>query len=221
MSVDSIKTTSAGACPGCGEKLDGRHPVHLWDGRDYCRECVQQASPALLNAAEAFHRPEETLTYSAWKVFHRISLTLAALFNAVFGSIAFFVGWQRGGVLEGAASLAVCAVFLLAMAWLFAALHAWFFSIERPSVSVGQDTLRVVHGDEGSATYRLSDCEWYIGALRDTDSIRDKAMWPDHLPRRPAVILVPPRSETGRRLCVAVGYTPETLEIWRAFLTLA
>ncbi len=54
-------------CAKCHRDLEEGHAVHLWDGKDYCQECVFVASPRLAAAAERFSVLSEWVTVSPWE----------------------------------------------------------------------------------------------------------------------------------------------------------
>ena len=55
-------TGFTGGCAKCLRDLDQDSAVHLWDGKDYCRECVSTASPALAVLAKRFSILSERIT---------------------------------------------------------------------------------------------------------------------------------------------------------------
>src|SRR5688572_5334229 len=54
-------------CNQCNRQLDTTPCIQLWDGRNYCEECVTALNPELLHYAA--HHPvlKETMPFPAWK----------------------------------------------------------------------------------------------------------------------------------------------------------
>lgn len=51
---------SQGQCSKCSQSLTPETSVHLWDGKDYCRDCVEAACPGMADYTAAHATLEET-----------------------------------------------------------------------------------------------------------------------------------------------------------------
>ena len=50
-------------CKKCSQPLTPQTSVRLWDGGDYCRRCVEEACPNLVDYALAHDVLEESMPY--------------------------------------------------------------------------------------------------------------------------------------------------------------
>jgi hypothetical protein len=209
-----------GCCAKCGCAPSEEDRVLLWDGRIYCRSCVEVACPGMSGYARK--RPElvETYDYSLWS----FAWLLATLYLAVVGIFTFVILLGASAKHPGEVPfleifLGVNVLAVLAMSIQGPMLLLILMS-GPPSVTVREGHIMVTRSGSrawfgrefGSGS--LSDCMWYVGRLRH-DSKLGYAL----IANPPAVIIVFPGSWLFRNK-VACGYTPEMRRIWEGFLTL-
>ncbi len=73
---------SQGQCSKCSQPLTPETTVHLWDGKDYCRGCVEAACPGMAEYARTHVFLEETMPYDG----RRTELSMRELLsNVVYG----------------------------------------------------------------------------------------------------------------------------------------
>jgi len=88
--------TQASACAHCDAPLTSETTVHLWDGRDYCRACVEDACEGMADYAADHPRLEETLPFLLRR-FIRVAFS-TILLNALLASlIVYYLGPAGGG----------------------------------------------------------------------------------------------------------------------------
>jgi ABC-type multidrug transport system fused ATPase/permease subunit len=184
----------------------------LWDGREYCRKCVEGVSTDLFAFAVSGSRLEETLNrgdvtaiHFLWNigrwcligivVVFSVPLTLALLAgDASVWSILFFLGFL----------VAFGAVFLSLQAVLGAFIHRR--SLPR-TLSLDDGELRIVT-PKVEKRIKISDCKWYSGS-----TAADQACMFTRLRR--GVIIQTPEEQ------IAVGHAAGMRDHWQHFLALA
>jgi hypothetical protein len=240
----------ATACAKCLQTLPREEAIRLWDSKDYCRPCLDRASPSLAEYA----RPNATLNGDfAFKghtarFWFRFSLVAAV---AILGPLAAAtalaimlrpwedndpVGWVIIGFLGlfgvlGQLALLVGVLMALRQGW---GVELVVLSILRPRVRI-QDGL--VHLQRGpsccprSTTYPLAKCHWFpldlhllkLPVHHWHDRREFRALRQLDREWRGVVILLP--VERPLRGLIAGGGIPcgtrRTADIWEAFLTLA
>ena len=206
----------ASSCQSCGSTRVASRFIKLWDGKEYCVDCIQRESPALLEHAEAAETLAETISYPVVKlaVIWAFTFTVAwgslwlifPLISIIGGKKDFVESLQAWAFITGL-GLPVIAVFAIA--------HACAYVLNRPTVSVAGGELTVRQRGK-SETVTLSRCEWYVGRISQMNVLQNTAIL-----RNPAIIIVLPHADGKDARNVAVGFTNETRQIWESFLTLS
>ncbi len=231
--------TSGGVCRKCCRDMTPGATVRLWDAKDYCETCVEEACPGLAEYARSHPALEEGMPHSAW----RIGATIAIV--GTVGIVGFVIVLWAGAVALGAPpidpdGLSMALLFTacsLPIAIVFGIVGATGFASCRPVVSVRDNQLRITMHSETRST-PLSDCEWYIGKTWHMTHPRAATRYSGLLRDTAVVIILPQLAEPldaglvqrwddpqdiewnwPRR--VATGFAEETRRRWTAFLTLA
>jgi len=214
------------ACPVCDKLIDGGGAVRLWDGRTYCRACVEAECPGLADYAATHDHLAESAPFDL-----RVCLWLASWVSAaallVFGLLGVIVGgseWGAKGALVTGLLTGGCAA-IFGFVWAFgrmmvdrAILLGAVAADGRIEAQSGRsvETLLARWRRGRHLKWPLEQCRWYV-----TRRARH-LVWPR--PERVIMLVLPLGRVFGVSLFrreVACGLTPETFALWRGFLTLA
>lgn len=204
-------------CPSCGESTSLQDFVTLWDGRDYCVDCVEAESPRLLEQARNDTVLEETFTYSKTKLAFRWALMYGGT-TASFVLTIILAGLlsQELTLYEAAKYWAIGFGFTLPLVALFTLASTWGYVLNRFSVSVTAGILTFTKWGKARSV-ALNQCEWYIGKVSHMTAAQNTIIVSD-----PALLIVLPQTADDRFApSVAVGIETKSREIWEAFLTLS
>ncbi len=210
-----------GNCRLCEAALNQQSAVLLWDGRLYCRPCLEHVAPGLANYARDNPVLEETRPAEVNdKLKTYWGFTRPFLFSATFGALVHvaLTGWNGAGnewILN-----ALAAVILVPM--LLALIMNYFFlkpfrktKNGLPRVAISKGEVQLYHGDELIHTATLADCSWsdlsknpHSDPQKDIDHYFLVLIW-----RRPWWSL--------RERAVLCGFTAETRARWLQFLMIA
>jgi hypothetical protein len=237
-------------CSRCLRPLLADEAVRLWDAKDYCRRCLDRASPSLAEVAKRNATLNDGFAFTGHtaRFWLRLSLfvavgILAPLAAGMFLAIVLRpwedddpVGWIIVGLLGlfgmlGVSALLVMVLGALRQRW---AVEIVVLSLLRPRVRI-QDGL--VHLERGSVccprqtSYPLAKCRWF--AL-DLHLLRLPVhRWHDRREVRAlqqldpvwrGVVILPPVERPLPGLVAGRGVpcgSPHTAGMWVAFLTLA
>jgi hypothetical protein len=203
-------------CHKCGSPLTTDERIHLWDGHDYCRTCVETKSPRLARYAAEPPVLEETMPHSPWRIVWQNFVFYWASAMALFGTIAFFAGLENGGIRGGLQGLLVVQLWILPVIVTFSFGIAVSFSLSRPTFTVREGEITVRTGCHWSTTCRLTDAAWFRGRSMQTNFLGRYL-----LPGGPRVLIVLPRGDEREDRLAPVGFSEFTRDVWTAFLTLA
>jgi hypothetical protein len=211
---------SGGPCRICSQPTVGADAVQLWDGRRYCRNCVESVSPELYRYAKTYDRLEELapidkadLWRRAWRGEALVILPFAVLFGAAgynsFGAVGILYGLVSVGFVAALQSALQLPMFVR------------YTESRLPTVSVSDGLVTVHRGVrkiELQCTRPLHDFRWRLGRSRQDSHLRGTMV-----PRRSVVLLVIPATGwlSFGTVRIACGWTDESQRIWTAFLTLA
>ena len=212
-----------GVCSKCCHDMTPGATVRLWDGKDYCENCVEEACPGLAQYARSHETLEEEMPHSAWRI---------VINHAIIGTVgmsclgillwAIVVGLGADRIDPG--SLFLLLLFPMAglpISILFGIGHAVLFALDRPVMSVASGQLEIAIGHDRE-TIPLSACQWYVGKTSHMNYSpvmysKTRLLWDT------AVVIIIPRCpelwRSSRR--VAAGFTEDTRLRWESFLTLA
>ncbi len=206
-------TDSAPATADCCLCQSTHTTTVLWDGNAYCHCCITAVSPALLAAAlipvlaeELPYRVPEIATRAFWYM-----VRLVVGFAAFWGVLAAIASGIRDGAwFFGIWLLCGIPVILL---WTSAA------SIALPLMKTKTMAWRgklIVRLGSGLLVAQLTDISWRDGVMSE------HTIWKfSNLLRGPSLIVELPKSVSPEGNCVAVGCTPDAMEVWRAFFTIS
>ena len=204
------------ACPKCSRAVRNGSEVHLWDGKDYCRECVAMASPNLLALAERFPVLVEGITANPAEAV-RDELRGFCIAGPLFTALLVYVGVTNGqGVVAALFVSALCIVpAALLKCW---GAHRNAAAV-RGRVEIQNGKLTVWH-PTGNLTRALDACRWHVGKPREA------SYFFCHLQLRRKVVIIGYPLVSIRFLGthyerVPCGLTDEMRDVWEAFLTLA
>lgn len=198
-------------CRCCSTPLAG-NALTLWDGRTYCRDCVQAASPALHAAAVAGKPLCERLEprqVSPWKYFRFVGGWLVISVLVLFG-MPLGLGVVLGNVPLEILLLALgffgCAglIFLGLPALLNAVIHRRSLPRE---ISIADGVLTIVTPHK-TERVPLASCKWLVGGTAADEICLYTGL-------RRGVMIQTPEAQ------FAIGHEPGNLDRWRSFLLLA
>ena len=208
-------------CKKCSCRLTPQTTVRLWDGGDYCRRCVEEACPRLVDYALAHDVLEESMTYDRSAALRR-SVRMCVVMAAIFGAV-MALPWLAAGDL---CMVVAAFVFALLLAAVAAAIQIpgflWMAKCAVPKVTVQDGNVTTSRPNRrrlSSWTFPLSNCRWYLGKVRHDSFLRNTVT-----PNAPAIILVYPVHWWGFevfRYKNACGFSDDMRELWGAFLRLA
>ena len=205
-------------CSKCSAPLAAGRTVRLWDGHNYCAECVHRASPALLTYAREHDAFEDSIPYDrkatllrCARLYGLVGIGLGILFSLFrFSSHGWSGapgGMAAGFVLAGLVGLIQIPGYL------------WMARKFAPTVRISDGVVEVSRPAVRAGTLPLERCRWFMGKTS-----KDSHLWSGLSPVAPAVVLVYPLRLwciLPRSLKIATGSSPEMREILTAFLTLA
>lgn len=208
-------------CRKCSQPLTPQTTVRLWDGGNYCRQCVEEACPNLVDYALAHDVLEESMMYNRSAALRR-SLRMYAVIAAIFGAV-MALPWLAAGDL---CMIGGAFAFALLLATVAAAIQVpgflWMNKWALPKVSVRDGNVTVFRPNQRRSvpwTFPLSKCSWYVGKIRHDSFLRLT-----DAPNAPAIILVHSLRWRGWELFRyrhACGFSDEMRELWKGFLRLA
>lgn len=184
----------------------------MWDRRRYCRKCVEDVSPKLYEFIAVGSSLNETVSredVSATRYFFRIGKSYLIGICLIFGLPVGFLVLAGKVPVEGLffilAFFGGGGIFFIMLASFIGASTA---RSRLPRITSVQDGDVCIATPNHEERVRLTDCKWYFGKTE-----ADQLCLFTQL-RNGVVIQTP-------NLHVACGYTAESLEHWRSFLTLA
>ncbi|MCH8045827.1 MAG: hypothetical protein IID44_19115 [Planctomycetes bacterium] len=198
-------------CYKCSEPISGV-PVPLWDGHDYCEQCVGDADPELVAYARSHDVIAETLERHLVR-FTKILVFVVLFVLAVTMLCLVPTGWLF--VVLDWLPLMLTATCVVAFSAILSTVMFLFFWSE--GVSHRESFPRTVSVQGGQVAVKshetvescpLSECRWYEG-----NSQEDQINW--YLPKRQAILFDTPIG------IFAIGWTAEAYGFWKAFLTVA
>jgi len=213
----------------CGAQL-GADSLRLWDGHTYCFACVNGSSSILADYAQTHGRLEEIGTLDA--ACCRRYLTRLGIFGLVF-SVFLTLGGVATDPRHWLGYLAFMIVLTGIIFPLFVLDQLWRARKSMATVEVRDGELQwsrvgVLQTKVGllqwsrllefrETTVPLSLVRWDVGKAG-----QDRFTTSTIVAGQIVILLYfPSRRKGGRNKCVACGWTPEFLEIWEGFLTLA
>ena len=203
-----IAEDRAQACAKCGATLTDDTRVHLWDGRDYCRDCVEAACPGMAQYAAEHDALEEVVPTDTgkWAILEtRVPQVLVAAFLGLicFGALdAFWSSGDRRALAWGGVFLIIA---LLLVGW-FELHHRLPAVVFARGGGIGM--VRKWIGPEIARPPR--ECRWFF-----TEHVSWVPRRVGSEDRKPALVI-----EVGPWLCPC-GWTPEKAGLWLGFLSLA
>jgi hypothetical protein len=193
----------------------------LWDGRRYCQGCVRAASLRLFDVAQSHPKLEETAPFdrvAQWRNALRMEVVVVAVFAILLG-ISGYSQWGPVGVLYGiGGALILCSI----QAAIQLPAFVWYGRRMLPTVVVEDGRIDCFRGGDrkwGCQSLPLEAVRWRIGRSKQDTALRNT-----FIQRQQVVLLMLPRRAGPFSLGYdryACGWSPLTMEIWTAFLTLA
>ena len=231
--TSKVETVDKGRCSKCSRALSGQVAVSLWDGKRYCRECVEAACPGLADYARNASILGESIASDLTPTRgHRFFNFLTCVVLMLVASAAVFgasweegAGFRREKILAGLAWVGLFFVPVILALWLsmvWSGAGPSGRATRRAALAVrdGRVHVRAKSGMAVSASSAsLEECSWYVGPSTDDPCARTL-----DLPEIEAVLLIVPRLRVTKGVeqrTVACGWTPQIQRIWIGFLTLA
>lgn len=201
---------SSGECSLC---QSANPSVNLWDGQSYCESCVQEVSPSLIATSNDYMLSEDlpyetrTILKRAGWFYFRVILAWSLMWGV---PLAITSGLADGLFVFGMWFLLGTPIVIL---WSIASSLSFPLANIRTMVWHGQLLIRM-----GTSLHvvPLRDCSWYEGVMSDTTVLKTGLFL-----RGPSLVIELPKRDFKEGNMLAVGCTPESREIWRAFLTIA
>jgi len=201
-------------CNACLRESDDDAVAALWDGKAYCRQCLEAGCPGLFEFARLHPQLEETAPYEPVRIAKHhavfylglgliLGLAMAAAAFQSEGVFGLFVGILGGLMIGLLAGLIQIPPYL------------WMTRRMLPTVRFEGGQVFVGRGLKTTTqrhSYTLDSLRWYCGKVRQDSQLRMTFIL-----NGPAVILELP----GRRERVACGWTAERRQRLTAFLRLA
>lgn len=209
--------SSPGNCHACDATLEPENTVRLWDGRDYCRSCVEAACPGLSDYAASHETLEETEEWTpAANIWWNFKISVVVLLLGGIFVTALVVSEPEIGITISGALIFFSIVWLLGE-FLFIVGELWLGKGLRETIRVhgGQVTITAPHRRK-PLEYSLARCRWHVG--------KGFSKGLGVAPSGPRLVLKFPTGFLGLRAFghySTFGSTPEMLGIWRGFLALA
>lgn len=201
-------------CTVCNTSLGDCELLALWDGRHYCRNCLQATGLETTGAVDTGLVLSEDVPDSAISVAGRASILYLLLMSGFAGLIAILAGIFNGLL----AALNVFGVLMLLsspVVLLFTYASWLAMTMIRPRTTAWNGQLIIQSGPTVMVA-PLAECYWAEGKASQTNVMKIGFFFRGNA----IVVEVPARyARDGNR--IAVGFTPETYELWKAFLTLA
>ncbi len=204
-------------CAKCSCDLEQVQTIRLWDGKDYCRPCVSNASPKLAVMAERFSVFSERIAVNPRDAVRDEFLLWCLIGPAIVGFLCF-CAWIDGGIPVSCGLFVGILVSFIALP--LRALGA-YHKARRVSgrVMVEDGCVTIQHPVYGKAAWALHECRWHLGKAREAETF-----FPRLYLRRKVVIVECPvtvRFLRWMREKVPCGLTEETRDVWEAFLAFA
>jgi len=185
-----------GRCAKCSSVLTAETEVPLWDGRSYCRDCVEAACPGMADYALQHPKLEERVPRRPGRYLLIALATVCCLAAAIFLSV---IGPERYTLTRPSS---IWAVFIFLLVYLnYRALNP-----AARKVKVEKGRIRAAHMAQGPFGAKIEECWWHFSSTVDELHV---------LGRKPGIVIC---WRTTRAGC---GWTPEMRAIWIGFLTLA
>lgn len=200
-------------CRVCDTPLRHIQSVELWDGHRYCRPCVEQHAPCLIQFTNSDLLSED-MPFSIPAIASRMFLfvlTSTTGFAGAIGLLFVIAGhWQE--------ALGGFVVFLLgglSVTLLWTGAAAFAMPLLRPKLMAWKGKFIVRFGTR-LLVAPLMECSWNEGR------VAQMTVWKySFLLRGAAVIVELPKGNSMKRRRVAVGFTPDTFDAWKSFFTIA
>jgi len=186
--------------------------IQLWDGKHYDARRIETLCPGVVEYATRHAVLTERLEIADQEAHRRQKpvdfRTAILLFSLLVISVA--VGCLISGVPATEIVPVVVCVAVVSLILLFATGVSRFRGKTLPRTITVDGGVVTVETPQGSQTFPLADCSWFIGKLGD-----DKALT-DSLAKGRAVILIPRESPQ-----LACGIEEESRERWKVLLEVA
>jgi len=221
-----MRVTEAGhiwsVCNCCEQRIPEEEAVRLWDGNDYCENCLERKLPGLAEYARRHPRLEERAPFS-WKL---MAVRLLP-FPLAMGVLTFFKYPEECPLNPVWLSLIAMAIYGLVFGGvcLMAALTVQSVSVEdgRLTIRGYPRKLKSRHPTDVEQFSLGDNMIWEIrkrfvtgiGAALGASPMRDKVvtiLHPQHASE--------PFQFSFERIICRCGWTPETRRRWKAFLEL-
>jgi hypothetical protein len=247
---EAVTMPFATECAKCLRPLQRGEAIRLWDGKDYCRPCLDRASPSLAEYARRNATLNDGFAFTGGtaRFWLRFGLVAALAILGPFAAATALaimlrpwedndpVGWVIIGLLVllgilGLSALLVGVLRALRQGW---AVEVMVLSLLRPRVRIQDGLVYLKRGPSccpRGTNYPLAKCRWFpldlhllklpIHHWHDRREFRAlRQLDPEW---RGVVILLPPEHPM-RGLIAGHGVpsgTSRTAAVWEAFLTLA
>jgi len=222
------------ACRVCQKALTPHFSVKLWDGKRYCRDCVEAVCSGLADYAASHDSLEETprlrvvdcLRFTAFLLVILTGLcgVLCALLIIAPSELEAIDLLAVSGFLAALCMVTVIMFLLLVILFKTTITAKDGFITQattmpllkkarsfRPTPSADTSDVKV------SNTWNLQDCRWYVG--------KGRGLYGFVAPGEPKVVLRVPVVLFGIRIwwrtSVICGFSAESRRLWKGFLTLA
>lgn len=208
-SCDTSNTGAGNVCHKCNETTSCRK---LWDGESYCQSCLETFAPALLKHVEEKWYCEEA-NFSIKQVAQRILLFYIGIPGCL---VTLTVIYEcKGNLLCALQGTFLFLLFFLPVISLILVASIAGMAMGRPKVILWNGKL-IVHTGPQLLMTPLSNCQWREGLVAFDSNMKLAFLLPGN-----ALLIQYKEDKYGPVTRIAVGFTPESNEIWRQLFTLA
>jgi hypothetical protein len=183
----------------------------LWDGKTYCRTCVEQAGRELAAYAREHSSLCDNPVFPAWRVAGKVLLIGWLPWTVVFGSVGVLEGFRQESIEVALVSIGIIQAIFVPVACLFG-------TVIYMACSTADWTIEIKGGrvclQRSSRPIALSSCQWFVGKASQATS-------PAIAPRFDAVLLAMRPEGVLQEAVVVASVSPEMMPVWIQFLTLA
>ena len=198
------------ACPYCSYPVAEEH-VTMWDGRPYCRKCVEEVSPSLLRFYSEGKKLQDILDRSDISVLNYLNyigklylLSVIMIFGLPGVLLVLLGKIELRGLLFVLGIFGVGGTVFMALQ---AILGAWLQRFHLPEEVRIENGFFLITSRKKQESVPLKDCKWYYGSTSADQTSHTTTL-------RKGVVIQTPDTK------LAVGYDRDVLDHWRAFLTL-
>lgn len=213
MSGDEILAEVVSACCKCGNLTAKADLLRIWDGKDYCKDCIPDSISKLESVENRFLPLEEKCPYTIKELLKR-ELPIVAIGVLVYTAFMMAMGtiMHDEQILTSLQFVALQLPIILPVLFLAAALRARRTVLGAASVRVEDGIIQTERRMGDQENHQLNECKWRVGKATEDSYLYFNTATPS----RKVILIVSPNDRI-----TAVGWTSSSFEIWEDFLQLS